>query len=369
MKERRVVIAGGGTGGHVFLSLAIADALVRAGVKKEKITLLGSKRGQESELVPRSGYGLVLLSGRGVRRSLAPSALIANIGAAIGLARAVLSTFLRFVRSRPTVVVSVGGYGAFSGDLVAVCLRIPLVLVTIDSVPGLVHRLFGSVAQANAVAFSTSALARAHVTGTPLREGIRAGSVTAAQARQLLGLVSTAKVIAVVGGSLGAGRLNDLASALSRRLDAHSDWVIYHVTGRRNYERVANDPLRVDHPRHVLVPFCERMDLLYSAADLFVGRAGGSTIAELCACSLPSLLVPLPHAPGDHQRKNADLLERAGASVMIEESTLSADAVEKEIDALLGDPGRLSAMSQAARSLCVEDAATKVAEVVLTYGA
>src|SRR6202042_2159702 len=169
---RPTVIAGGGTGGHIVPSLQIARALVDRGHPAESIELYGSRRGQEATTWPTLEFPYTLLPGRGVRRSLRPSAWWANAGAVLGLAWACLRAFRSFLTRRPRVVVIVGGYASFPAGLAAVLTRVPLVSMNTDAVPGAVNGLLGRFAAANAVAFPDTALPRAHVTGTPVQSGL-----------------------------------------------------------------------------------------------------------------------------------------------------------------------------------------------------
>jgi undecaprenyldiphospho-muramoylpentapeptide beta-N-acetylglucosaminyltransferase len=380
MSERSyAVISGGGTGGHVFEALAIARALVERGHPPSAIEVFGSRRGQEAMLLAGEAFPLTLLPGRGLVRRWGLRDLLANLGALGGLAWGVCRAVARAARRRPRVVVSVGGYASVPADVAAVVLGIPLVLVTIDAVPGLVHRLLARRAAANAVAFPGSPLPRAVVTGVAVRPEIVAvdrSPAAAARARAALGLPSDRSVVGVVGGSLGARRLNIAAIELGRRWAGRADRTLYHVTGRRDWEEMR---ARSATPSggagiggagsggelaHRMVPFEYDMASLYAAADVLVCRAGASTVAELTVVGVPSVLVPLPRAPSDHQGANARALVEAGAAVLLPDDRCDGAALDSLLDELLSNPSRLRAMGTAARSLGHPDAAARVAEVV-----
>jgi UDP-N-acetylglucosamine--N-acetylmuramyl-(pentapeptide) pyrophosphoryl-undecaprenol N-acetylglucosamine transferase len=374
--RRFAVVAGGGTGGHVFPALAVARALVARGHPPETIELVGSRRGQEATLLADAGFPLTLLPGRGISRRLRPATLLANVGALVGLASAVVTSLVSMVRDRPAVVVTVGGYASFPAGVAAVVLRIPLVLVNTDSVPGSVHRLLGRFAAASAVGFPGTPLPRAVVTGTPVREEVQAVRRTpdaARAARVALGLPADRPTVAVTGGSLGAGTLNAAAVGLERGWAERSDRAVYHVTGRRNWDELGSPTGPGDTEGGAVglfyrrVPFETQMPLLYSAADVVVGRAGAMTVAELAVAGVPSVLVPLPGAPGDHQTKNARALVDAGGAVLLPDAQCDEDHLVAVLDRLLDDPGRLAAMSDAARSAGHRDAAGRVAEVVESH--
>jgi UDP-N-acetylglucosamine--N-acetylmuramyl-(pentapeptide) pyrophosphoryl-undecaprenol N-acetylglucosamine transferase len=373
------VVSGGGTGGHVFEALAIARALVARGHPAASIELVGSARGQESTLLAGEEFPVTLLPGRGIVRRVDPEAVVANAAAVSGLVRATARAVAALAARRPRVVVSVGGYASFPADLAAVLLRVPLVLVTIDAVPGLVHRLFARLAAANAVALPGTALPRSVVTGVAVREAVAAverSPVAAAKARRALELPADRTTVGVMSGSLGARRVNEAVVELAGRWRSRGDLTLYHVTGRRDFDRLAaraaadgvtggDGVVRGEQGLcYRMVPFCDRMDLLYTAADLMVCRAGASTVAELTVAGVPAVLVPLPGAPGDHQSANARALVDAGAAVLLPDEDCDAKALEAVVDELLGAPDHLVAMGAAAKSLGRPDAAERVAEVV-----
>lgn len=259
--------------------------------------------------------------------------------------------------------------------MAAVVRRVPLVLVNVDAVPGAANRLLGRFARASAVGWEGSGLPRAVVTGTPVRpEMARVGRSRGdrSQARVTLGLPADRPTVAVFGGSLGARRINRAALDLADRWADRDDRSIYHVVGRREWE----ERLRAgggestgegSTPRGlalVRVDYQDRMELVYAAADVVVCRAGAMTIAELAVTGVPSILVPLPGAPGDHQTANARVLERAGAAVLLPDDRCDADALATALDGLLGQPTLLGAMGDAASALGRPDAAAAGAKVV-----
>jgi UDP-N-acetylglucosamine--N-acetylmuramyl-(pentapeptide) pyrophosphoryl-undecaprenol N-acetylglucosamine transferase len=253
--------------------------------------------------------------------------------------------------------------------MVAVLLRRPLILVNIDAVPGLTHRVLGRFATASCVAVSGTGLRREVVTGTPVRaefaELDRSAEARRA-ARQAFGCDPDLPFVAVVTGSLGARSVNQAVLELATRWTGFSG-TIFHVTGRRDAEEIEAD--RPD-PRpgglvYRTVPFEDRMALLYQAAEVAVTRAGALTVGELGVAGVVGILVPLPGAPGDHQTKNARALVDRGAAVLVPDAELSAERLEAELTALLGDPERRATMEDVARSLGHPAAADEVAGVVL----
>jgi UDP-N-acetylglucosamine:LPS N-acetylglucosamine transferase len=352
----------------VLEALAVARALVALGHAPATIEMVGSRRGQEAELLAGEGFPLTLLPGRGIARRWDPRALAANAGAVAGLAWATVRATTGMARRRPRVVVSVGGYASFPAGAAAVVLRIPLILVNIDAVPGLVHRVLGRFAAASAVAFPGTPLPRAVVTGTPVREEVAAvdrSPAAMARARRDLGLPADRQTVGVFGGSLGARRINEAAAGLAGRWAGRADLSIYHVTGRRDW--VDDGGAAVERPDGLCyrrVPFEARMPALYAAVDIVVCRAGAVTVAELAVAGVPAVLVPLPGAPGDHQTANARSLESAGAGVLVPDAECDDDRLAAAVGGLLGDPGRLAAMGRAAKAAGHPNAAARVAELV-----
>jgi undecaprenyldiphospho-muramoylpentapeptide beta-N-acetylglucosaminyltransferase len=369
----KVVITGGGTAGHVLPAIALARALVAAGVAPAAIHFVGARRGIERRLVPEAGFSLTALPGRGIVRR--PS--LRNLAALAGIVAAFAASLVQLGRRRPRVVVAVGGFGAVACSLAAVVWRVPVVVVNVDSVPGAANRMIGRFATACAVAFPGTALPRAVVTGAPVRPEVLAVDRTApgrARSRAALGIAVEGPLVGVVGGSLGARRLNDAAIGLAGLMRARGDAVVYHVCGRRSLAEVTAAAAAAgltDRPgfEYRIVAYEDRLAELFAAADIVVGRAGASTVAELAVIGTPSILVPLPGSPSDHQAKNAAWLCEAGAAVLLADDEATAERVFQEVTALLDDPARLGAMGEAARRVGRRDAARAVASLVVEVAA
>lgn len=372
--RRGTVIAGGGTGGHVVPSLQVARAMVARGHDPSTVELYGSRRGHEASTWPSLEFPYTLLPGRGIRRSLRPAALVANAGAVLGLVWACVHAVGSFARRRPRVVVVVGGYASFPAGIAAVLTRVPLVSVNTDAVPGAVNGLLARFAAANAVAFEGTEMPRAQVTGTPVRPELARVDRSAAgrrEGRAVLGLPPDRQTITAMGGSLGALRINRATAEVARSWAKDGDRALYHVTGRRDYEQFAGGSSEIaghDGERKGLcydvVPFEERMAQLYASADVCVSRAGAMSVAELLITGVPAILVPLPGAPRDHQTRNAEALVALGAAVHLPDPECDGERLRKELEALLSDPERLEAMSEAARRHAHPDAAARIAELV-----
>lgn len=359
------VVAGGGTAGHVLPAVAAASALVERGHERGEIHFVGSARGIENRLVPAAGFEVTLLPGRGIARRLT----LANVGAVAGLLRALARAFRLTRRLQPRVVLSVGGYASVPCALSAAVLRVPLVVHEQNAVPGLANRLAARFASSCAVSYEGTALRRAVVTGNPVRPEVLAvdrSPAGRAAARAELGLPPEAVVVAVFGGSLGARRINRATVGLVEAWADRAGVAVRHAVGSRDWAELAGQ-LPEPAPGGLVyqaVEYEERMPLLYAAADVVVGRAGGTTVAELAAVGLPSVLVPLPIAPNDHQTANARALVGAGAAVLVPDGELTPERLAAELEPLVADAGRRTAMGEASRRIARPDAAERVAELL-----
>lgn len=354
-----ILITGGGTGGHVYPALAVADELVRRGYSPARVRFVGARRGLEATAVPAAGYGIDLLPGRGISRSLSPRALLANVGAIVGLASAFLRAIRLVGRRRPHVVLGVGGYASAPCVVAARLRRVPAVVHEQNAAPGIVNRLAVRLGARAASSLPDTALRGAVLTGNPVRAEI------ASVIRQP---VTAPALIVVLGGSLGARTLNDATLDLYDRWRDRSDVSVRHISGARDLDRCSArlGSLRspADALRYTLIGYEDDMPSAYARASVFVCRAGAVTCAELTVTGTPAILVPLPGAPADHQTENANALAAGGAGVVIADAELAADRLAEELAALLDEPGRLHAMSSAARALGRPDAAARVADLV-----
>ena len=345
------VIAGGGTAGHLTPALAVGRALVERGHPVSSVHYVGSHRGLESRLVPGAGFPITLLPGRGIERRLA----WANVAAVAGLAVAFVRSVWLLARYRPAVVLSVGGYASAPCAVAAVVLRVPLVLAEQNAVPGAALRLVARFARASAVSFDGTPLPHAVVTGNPVRAEVLAveRARDRERARDALGLPPDRSVLLCFGGSLGARRINLAVVDAIRIWATRTDLAARHVVGARDWDLVTADRPALPSGGLVWQPvrYEEHMHL-------------ATTVAELAVVGLPSVLVPLPHAPGDHQTANARALERAGAAVVVADHELDGARLAATVDDLLGDGARLERMAKAALAVARRDAAERVADLL-----
>ncbi|HAM02903.1 MAG TPA: hypothetical protein DCQ30_11870 [Acidimicrobiaceae bacterium] len=367
-RTRFALVAGGGTGGHLVPALAVARALA-AGRPPGSVELVGSRRGLDRDLLAEAGVPVTLLPGRGIVRRADPASLLANAAALCALSWAVVLALGVVARRRPGVVVAMGGYASVPVALAAAVLAVPVVLVNVDARPGAANRLVGRFAKAAAVAFPDTPLPRAVVTGAPVRAEIvaaaRPSEADRLAARRQLGLPEERRVVAAVGGSLGARRINTAVLELARLWSGRPDAALYHVVGSRDYEwAAATAPEGPAALWYRQVEYERHMASFYQAADVVVCRAGANTVAELAVVGVASLLVPLPGAPGDHQRANAAALAGAGAAVVIDDDQCDGARLAAELDALWSRPGATGSMAKAAAALGRPEALAAVTEVV-----
>ena len=346
------VVTGGGTAGHVLPAVAVGEALVAHGHQRATIHYVGAERGIETRLVPPTGFPHTFLDVVGVQRSLDRS----NLSFTPKLTRAVRQATVLLRGLRPRVVVSVGGYASLPSVLAARRLRIPIVAVSYDRTPGRATRLAARLAAASAVAFPGSGLPRARVTGAPLRQEILSVDPARdrAAARAELVLPEDRFVLLVMGGSLGSAALNAVVEGFVAACANRADLAVHHVAGDRfvdRLERSADAPGRAGGILYHVVGYEDRMPQAYAAADIVLARAGASTVAELTAVGVPSILVPWPGAAGDHQTANARPLADAGAALLIPEADLNVARLQRELDRVQPDPATLAGMASAARAL------------------
>lgn len=353
-----VVLAGGGTAGHVSPLLAVADALRRR-EPDLGVTALGTAEGLESRLVPARGYELAL-----VPKVPLPRRPTGDLLRLPGRLRAAVAAADRAITdSGARVVVGFGGYVATPAYLAARRRGIPIVVHEQNARPGIANRLGARFAARVAVTFPDTPLPRAVVTGMPLRREISGLDLAAHRAagRAHFGLDPQWPTVLVTGGSLGAQRINEAFRSSVPALQRAGVQVL-HVTGAGKEFAVASPSGGATAP-YVVVPYADRMDLAYSVADLVVARAGANTVCELTAVGLPAVYVPLPIGNGE-QRLNAAHVLQAGGGLLVEDAAMTSAWVEAELIPLLRDPLRLRAMASAAASVGVRGGDDLVADLV-----
>jgi UDP-N-acetylglucosamine--N-acetylmuramyl-(pentapeptide) pyrophosphoryl-undecaprenol N-acetylglucosamine transferase len=333
-----VVLAGGGTAGHIEPALALADALRRRD-PTTGITALGTERGLETRLVPERGYELALIPAVPLPRKPTPE-LITVPGRLRGTIKAAEQIL---ERTKADCVVGFGGYVALPGYLAAKRLGVPIVVHEANARPGLANKIGSRYSDHVAVSTPESKLRGARYVGIPLRRSIATldRARLRAEARAAFGLDQDAPTLLVSGGSQGARRLNEVVTAVAPSLQRSGVQILHAVGPRNELPHVDHVP---DVPPYLPVSYLDRMDLAYAAADMMLCRAGAMTVAELSAVGLPAAYVPLPIGNGE-QRLNAQPVVRAGGGLLVDDADLTPDWVLGNVLPVLSDQQRLHAMS------------------------
>src|SRR5882757_7109781 len=346
----RIVIAGGGTGGHVIPALAIAHQL-----KKQfaaEVLFIGTARGIETRLVPQAGFHLELIKVGALKNV----SLMTRAKTMFDLPRALWTSGRMLTDFDPDVVIGVGGYASGPAMFAAIRRRIPTLAFEPNVVPGLANRLVARWVSVAAVHFEETCeyFPRCKVTGVPVREAFFNIPLKAVSAPTLL----------VFGGSQGARAINQaMMESLSGLRERVPGLHIIHQTGQRDYDNVREAYKKAGVLGEVH-KFIDDMPGAFARADLLVCRSGASTVAEIAAAGKPAIFVPFPRAADDHQNVNARALERAGAAIVVEESNLEAAYLVDTIAALIGDRNQLHSMSSAAMSLAHANAVEEIAGMV-----
>jgi len=355
MSGRPILIMAGGTGGHVYPALAVAEALQS---NSRDVVWLGTERGLEARVVPAAGIDIEWISIRGLRRK----GLLALVIAPLQIGWALAQSLAVILRRRPAAVLGMGGFVSGPGGVAAWLTRRPLVIHEQNAAAGMTNRLLARLARVVLQAFpgSFNSSVSAETVGNPVREDIAA--VPPPQERYA-GRQGPLRVL-VLGGSQGALALNRAVPAALALLDEDVRPVVRHQCGERTL-----DIARAAYAEHdvdvELVPFIEDMAAAYAWADLVICRAGALTIAELCAVGAPALLVPYPAAVDDHQTANAQPLAKAGAAQIVPESEMTPEHLAKLLREWLQSRAELAQRATKARALASPDALRRISEVCL----
>ena len=364
MRDEHLVVAAGGTGGHLYPALAVAERF-RDMLEGARVTFIGTERGLESRIVPKAGFPLEYVRAQPLRGGSLLS--LKKMKGLLGLLQGMIDARRILKKLRPSVVMGLGAYVSGTVLLTAALRGIPTLILEPNAEPGLANKWLGPFIDEAALGWEQTSRhfgAKAVVTGNPVRQAI---VDVAPLTEDTQGPVMR---VLLFGGSQGSSILNramidslPLLSGVSERLD------VVHQTGPSDFERVRS--AYEQHPVKARVtPYIDAMDEAYATSNLVISRAGATTCAELAASGRPALLVPLPLA-GGHQEANASLLERAGAARRIRQSELTPERLAQELVSLLDAPEKRLVMAAAARTLARPDAAKRVAErlVSLSEGA
>lgn len=350
----KIVIVSGGTGGHIYPGIAIAEEL-RARDQKAELLFIGSSEGLEKELVPRAGFNIKLIKARALPRKLSYKAISAPFVSAVGFFQA-LALIIAF---KPQALISTGGYASLTSVVAARLLSVPVYIHEQNVFPGITNRLCFRFANKIFLSFQESLAFHAGiVVGNPIRKEILA--INKEAARKSLSIPGGKKVVLIMGGSQGARTINQTIIKSLAKIDGNK-WEIIHLIGKRDYA-----PMTINLANY---PFYRPVDYLYNvgeaiaASDLVVSRAGATAIAEFTAGGVPMILVPFPFSAEGHQDLNAAVAAKAGAGIVIKNDNFVPEVF---IETLKEMENKLNQMGQAAKSLAKPAAARKIVDIILS---
>lgn len=357
MSAKKFIISGGGTGGHVYPAIAIANALKEENPDHE-ILFIGAKGKMEMEKVPKAGFKIIGLWISGFQRSLT----IKNLLFPVKLVLSLLRTAGIILKFKPDVVIGVGGFASGPTLRMAEWLGFPIMIQEQNSFPGMTNRILASKAKRICVAYpgleKFFSKDRLRMTGNPVRKDILNLEGKKSEAYKHFGLREGKKTLLVVGGSLGARSINLGVKKYLKEIVDLGVQVIWQ-TGK-NFEQISDLPKEIK-----MMPFIERMDLAYAAADFVVSRAGALAVSEIALVKIPSILVPYPHASENHQFKNAESLVEGKAAILLEDDKVE-DLLLSKLDALVNDQELATVLKQNIQSFGFPNSAKEIAEEALS---
>ncbi len=342
----KIMFTGGKTGGHVFPAIAMAKEFKKR-FPHSQICFVGTKEGMEAKIVPQYGFELLFIQTKGLSRR----SYLSNLLLGFYLLKGFYQAYTTLNRRKPNLVVGTGGYVSFPVVFVAGLKRIPVMLQEQNSYPGISTRFLAHFADKVCLSYADSlkyfrTSEKIRMIGNPIRVDITLKERN--QAIKKFGLVEGTKTVFVFGGSQGAHSIN---LAILKCLDLlNPGWQILWQTGESDYSEISSK-VKEKEFKCVVLPFIEDMGSAYAASDIVVSRAGALTLAEITACGKPSILIPFPFATADHQRYNAEALQKQEAARMILQKDLTPEMLAQEIDALLSNEERLSNMAKQSKKM------------------
>jgi UDP-N-acetylglucosamine--N-acetylmuramyl-(pentapeptide) pyrophosphoryl-undecaprenol N-acetylglucosamine transferase len=349
-----VIIAGGGTGGHVFPGIAIAQEFKRRD-RESRVLFIGTRRGLEARIIPKEGFSLELIEVAALKRV----SMIERIRSLLKLPGSFLAVRSLIKKVDPDLVIGVGGYSSGPVVLVASLMGVPTLVAEQNALPGFTNRVLAWFVNAAAVSFKETRGffgEKAEITGNPVRSEFF--SVPRKEPADVVHLLIT-------GGSQGSRAINEVViGALPLLAGERAPLSMTHQTGEQDFEKVRAAYERSGFKAEVK-PFIEDMVIEFARADLVICRAGATTVAELAAAGRPAIMIPFPFAADDHQRKNAEAVERAGAGRMILQAELSSERLAKELSWLIHDPQQLKRMAESSKTLGHPHAAARVVDLAM----
>ncbi len=356
----KFTIAAGGTGGHLFPGLAVGEILLARG--HEVMLLISEKEIDATATQGRKEFRIEKLAGIGMPKLFSP----AIFGFALRFWKGLRRCKALYREWQPAAVLGMGGFTSTAPILAGRSRKVPTFVHESNAIPGRANKLNARYVTKVLLGFEECARhfpnATCEVTGTPLRTALK-GSVDKTAALAAFGLKPGKTTLLVMGGSQGAGGINAAIAAAAPKLKSLA-WQIIHLTGAQD-EKAMHEAYQREGIPAAVAAFHHRMEEAYGAADLAIARSGAASLAELAHFGLPSILIPYPFAADDHQTANAKIFDDAGAGILMKQSDATADLLAEKISALIADPARLASMSRLSRQLAPDQAAERVADVVL----
>ncbi|HHX23425.1 MAG TPA: undecaprenyldiphospho-muramoylpentapeptide beta-N-acetylglucosaminyltransferase [Thermoanaerobacterales bacterium] len=366
MPTRKIILAGGGTGGHIYPAIAIANGLKQE-FPNSDILFIGTNRGLEKDLVTKAGYPLKTIRVKGFQRKLSFDTFISLKELAAGA----WDSIKLIRKEKPDIVIGTGGYVAGPIIFFSALMGIPSIIHEQNVSPGVTNRILSRFVDKIAISFPDSMKHfpknKTILSGNPVRKEIASGIKE--QALKKYGLSSDLPVVLCFGGSQGAKRINEAFLHVIEAVKDKKKFQVIHITGKNHYEKtkniMSNKGIDPDRSGHIIVrPYIYDMQDVYAAADLVISRAGALSVSELNICGKPAILIPLPTAANQHQDYNAKFMENNGAGVVIFEKDLSGEYLLRKIEEIIFDKERLYEMGKASKSLAVTDAVEKIVDEI-----
>ena len=359
-KQLTVLIAGGGTGGHLYPAIAIGEFL-QIRNPNTKVHFIGSKFGIEAQVLPVRRFPHTLLPIRGLQRSFDFNSIIKNILLPWRLIKSLSIANKVIKQLKPDIIVGTGGYASAIPLKIAVRKKIPIILQEQNSFPGMTTKYFANDAKKICIAFEAAKNGlngNVVVTGNPIRANIRNGDKT--KAGLLFDLNPTQKTIFLFGGSQGSAFLNKIMSECIEMFESEKIQLLWQ-TGQNHYEQYRHFESTFIKVR----PFIHNMPEAYAISDMIISRAGALTLSEITACGKPSFIIPFPHSAGDHQTKNAETISKANAAILLNEKDVKARELFHSARKILFDDDKLEIMGKNAKKIGIPDATDRIVDHIL----
>ncbi len=355
----RVILSGGGTGGHIYPAVSIAKEIKKQ-YENAEILFIGTERGLESSIVPKEGFNLFKIKVRGFQRRVS----LSNIAAVTESFTSLIRVSKKIREFKPDIVIGTGGYVCGSVLLAAALMNVPTLIHEQNAFPGVTNKILARLVDIIAVNFSE---AKKHlpqnpkviVTGNPIRSDML--SISREDGLKEFTFSDALPVVFVVGGSRGAKKLNESVVLLAKQAAVKKSFQMLHMTGETQYEDIVkqynSEGIALDTAYLKVVPYLHNMPYALAASDILISRCGASTLSEITALGRPSILIPYPYATDNHQEYNARALEKNGAAVVILERDLSAQLLYDEVNDMLNKPEKVNKMKIKSKELGRTDAA------------